>query len=428
MAPTAKHEDFSSPQPSFQVAPPPDTWDGTLPDTDTFYADPHNWARAIVGRERVFEASAIPWMLRFETVEGLVKDPRLRQVGLEVLHFRGITEGPVVDWFGQIVLTANGPDHTRLRAPLQRTFSFPMAARMRPRVQELVGSLVDTVAERASGGESVAFDEVFADQLPIRVICEFLGVPPSDIPVFKRWTENLGLLFGLNREGQELADIHEAAAGLMRYAADLIKDRRKRPRDDFVSQFVAATDASGTFSPAELEAQLGGLIFAGHDTTRTALACALFSLVQHPDEWSKLHSDPDLAGNAVNETLRFEPAIGGMPRIANETLEVEGVEIPEGSLVYLSFTAAQRDPARYAAPNRLDISRQDIGRSLIVFGSGAHRCLGEALARIELEESLKALGQRFSRIEASGHLPHFDPIATGIRRLSGPLHLRLQSV
>ncbi len=398
--------------PAVGKAPAPQDWDGRMPSDDTFVQDSHGWARLLARSHDVIHRPFVTWILRFHLVDTLIKHPNTRQFGKEVMEIRNITSGPLYDWWNLIVLTANGERHTRLRAPLQRTFSFPLIAKLRPRVRALAEDLVDEMA----GGGDVDFIDRFASQLPVRTICEVLGVPQADIPVFKRWADTLGYAF--SELPEELRpEVDDAVRNLSAYAHGLVVERRGAPRDDFLSQLISIIDETGAYSEEELSAQILGLIFAGSDTTRTALSVAVTLLLQYRDQWELLVNQRDLLKNAVDESLRYEPTVASLPRITNTAMTIAQVEIPENSIIVMNMAAAQRDPARYADPDQFTITRTDLARGSIGFGGGPHRCLGEALARTELEEALDVMAERVPHMQLSGGLPNFEALATGIRRL-----------
>lgn len=399
--------------PADHAAPLPEHWDGTLPEDLLFMADPHGWGRLLARREEVHERPAVTWILRHRLVEALVKHPCVRQFGVEIMALRGVTEGPLFDWWQRIVLTANGDHHVRLRMPLQRTFSFPLIARLRPRIRELARELIREI----NGRGEIDFLEEFASQLPVRGICDVLGVPREDIPLFKRRADKLGKAFGM-LPPEEAVEVDEAIVHLSSYVQGLVAERRKAPGDDFLSQLIATIDETNAYSEDELVAQILGLIFAGSDTTRTAIAVAVALLLQHQDQWALLKANPDLVRNTVDETMRFEPTVGHLPRVASEDFEIEGHRFVQDQILVMSISAAQRDPERYPDPDRFNIAREDLPRQSIGFGGGPHRCLGEALARSEIEEALMGLIEEIPHLEPAGPLPHFEALATGIRKLT----------
>ncbi len=405
--------------PADHRAPRLEDWDGSIPDDEAYFADMHGWGRLLMTRMAVVERPYLTWALQYDLVERLMTHPKMRPVFLEIMALRGIESGPLYDWWQRIVLTAHGDRHTRLRAPLQRTFAFPVIAKRRERVRGLIETRLDELA----GAGEIDFIKDVAGEIPTRAICDLLGVPQKDIPLFKSRADTLGQAFGM-LSAEEAAPVDEAITGLTEYVRGLVDDRRARPREDFLTAFIGTVGDSGVYSEDELLAQILGLIFAGSDTTRTAIAVATTLLLQHRDQWDVLRANRGLMRQAVDETLRFEPTVGSLPRVAEEDFEFEGHTFVGGGITVLGIAAAQRDPARYIDPNRFDITRTDLPRMAIGFGGGPHRCLGEMLARIEIEETLDALADRHPDMDFAGTLPHFVALATGIRKLEG-LQIRL---
>ena len=190
----------------------------------------------------------------------------------------------------------------------------------------------------------------------------------------------------------------------------MLADRRANPRGDFLSDYVAATAASGDLTEGEIRAQIVGLILAGSDTTRNSMCMTLFQLLQHPQQWQSLIADPDgLKKQAVSEGLRVEPVVSGIPRVALNDMEVEGFLIPAGAIIAVSILSVLRDPDVYADPETFNIHRIDQQRWHLAFGAGAHRCAGEALARVELEETLAAIARLAPNTRSAGPNPVLNP-------------------
>jgi len=200
-----------------------------------------------------------------------------------------------------------------------------------------------------------------------------------------------------------------------------IQERRRSPREDFLSAFLAAANEAGELSPEEMIYQIVPLIFGGADTTRVAAAMQLALLLQHRDQWNEVCRNFTLIPGAVAEAMRFEPSGAGTARVAREDIEVEGGVIPAGQLIVLSMMSAMRDEAAYRDPDKFDILRTDQPRLHPIFGFGIHRCLGEALARAELEESLSAIAAKIPQVQLDvapkirGHY--------GVRRVDAEMRL-----
>lgn len=342
--------------------------------------------------------------LRARTVEQIVGS-ETRQLETEGKLMQGVFDGPIYDFIAQVMLFANGEVHQRRRQPVARTFAFKLMDAMRPKAAAIAAEII---SEHLGKGP---FDYVqeFAAQIPARIIADILGIPRSDLPVFMQWISDTAEAIGfidVSRRPQ----IEESLVAFNAYVDKLLADRRANPRGDFLSDYVAATAASGDMSEGEIRAQVVGLILAGSDTTRNAMCMTLFQLLQHPEQWRALCADPDgLKKKASEEGLRYEPVVSGIPRVAIDDMVVEGFQIPGGAMMAVSLLSVLRDPDVYANPNAFDIHRTDQQRWHLAFGAGAHRCAGEALARVELEEVLAAIARLAPNTRIVGAPPKLNP-------------------
>ncbi|KMO28387.1 cytochrome P450 [Methylobacterium aquaticum] len=354
-------------------------------------ADPHAVLaqyRAIVPCIRTDDGAVM--VLRAKDVQALVTDPRTRQVETEFARLRGITSGPLFDFFRQTVLLSNGEVHRRRRTPIARTFAFGVVAALRPRIRALAEGLV---ARHVADGRMDLLDD-YAAPLPARAIALILGLPERDVPDFTAWVYAVSRALTSAWTPEDFPESDEAARRLTAYVADLVAERRSSPRDDLISALLPSIDEDDPESAAETRMQIVSLILAGSDTTRAALAIQTGLLLAHREHWEAVCRDEGLIPGAVAEALRFEPAVGSFPRFALAEIPLDGAVLPAGALLSISTLSAMRDPALYADPDVFDIRRTDHPRWHPVFGGGVHRCLGEALARIELEEGLRALTRR----------------------------------
>lgn len=354
-------------------------------------ADPH----AVLARHREITPlirvdDGVVMLLRARDVQALVTDPRLRQVETEFARLRGITAGPLFDFFRQTVLLSNGEVHRRRRTPIARTFAVQVVAALRPRIRALAEALV---AEQVPRGRMNLLAD-YASPLPARAIGLILGLPERDVPDFTRWVYAMSRALTSTWQPSDLPEAEEAARRLTDYVDDLVKQRRRAPQDDLISAMVPLIEAGDPDEAAETRMQIVSLILAGSDTTRAALAIQTGLLLTHPAQWEAVCRDEALIPGAVAEALRFEPAVGSFPRFTLSAIALDGGVLPAGALVSFSTLSAMRDPALYVDPDVFDLRRSDHPRWHMVFGGGAHRCLGEALARIELEEGLRALTTR----------------------------------
>lgn len=336
--------------------------------------------------------------IRARDVEALITDPRTRQLETELARARGVGEGPLMQFLQSTMLLSNGMAHRRRRTPVAQAFAFKFVTELRPRVRAIADGLI---AKHYDRGE-MDFIADFASWVPARVICAVLGVPEADIPDFTRRVYSLSRALSSSFTKDDVPELQTVAAELMRYVHDLLEDRRLRPREDFLSFYAAALDASETLSHVEALVQIVTILLAGSDTTRGALAIQTSLLLENRDQWNAVCHDSTLIPGAVMECLRYEPPVASFARVTVEDILLDGMPLPRGHVVSLSTMSAMRDPALYADPEHFNIRRTDHPKRHLVFGGGTHRCLGETLAKIELEESLAALMSRVPDLELDG--------------------------
>lgn len=349
-----------------------------------------------------------PWgavvALRAGAIETLVGE-KTRQMETEVQTMQGLVDGPIFDFVADLVVTANGDAHRRRRQPIARTFAFKLMEAMRPKSAATAAELV---RERLGAGPVDFLGDV-AEQIPARIIADVLGIPRSDLPIFMQWIADTGESLGFVR-AESRARIEASLVEFNTYVDGLLADRRRNPKDDFLSNYVAATAASGDLTEREIRAQIVGLILAGSDTTRNSICMILNALLGHPEQWRAFQATPDtLKRQIVEEGLRYEPVVSGIGRLAISQIELDGYLIPEGAAVILSLPSVLRDPEVYAEPDAFNIYRTDHPRWNFAFGAGAHRCVGEALARVEMEETLTTIVQLAPKTELIGDAPVLLP-------------------
>jgi cytochrome P450 len=327
-----------------------------------------------------------------------------RQVETDFLALQGVTEGPLIDGRRASLLFSNGDVHRRRRQPLVKTFAFALMEGLRPSTATVADRLV---SERLGGGAFDFLDQV-ASYVPARIIGGILGIPESDMAYLQRLVEGASAsLSTFTPQARRELEANHLEFGA--YVQSLLDRARRNPKDDFLSNFVSVVDAAGTLSEMEIVSAIVILITAGSDTSRSAIAATLSLLLQHPQEWSKFIANPDaMKKGAVAEGLRCEPVASGLPRYSVRDFELDGYLVPAERVVAFSILSACRDPEIYARPDVFDISRTDHPRWHMAFGGGAHRCLGEALARIEIEETLAAIARLAPRTRLEGPLPRLN--------------------
>jgi cytochrome P450 len=353
-----------------------------IDDSDAdFWQDPHTPLREArerhpLARLQAFESWAV---LRHADVERLLTDGRLRSA------YTGFSDGVLEQVLRGFLAAREGPSHARLRALVMRAFT--------PRRIDAARPFIRAAARRLVGGlpigQPVDFQVAVADPLTVHVIARIIGVPDGDEAVFGAWTG--GIMAGMSplADHDRRAAAERAASDLRGYLAELADRRRRAPGDDLLDALIAAEADGHRLSPDELQDMVMSLLLGGHETVRGVLTVTAWLALAHPGTLERLRREPERIAGAVEEVLRFEPPLLGAPRQASEALEIGGVSIAAGERVFLSIAAANRDPRRFAEPERFDVGR-DASHQLS-FGRGPHFCVGAALARAESQELLSAM-------------------------------------
>lgn len=375
-------------------------FDADLPEINYEQCQSLEEAHAILHDARRHAPIAIgphgPEVLTYDLVRTVLRDPRLRVPQGMFLAGQGITSGPLWDRIATNLISLDGAEHNRLRRLVSKAFTPRATTRLRTTISDVITELVDRCSAR--GHCDVVTD--IARQYPIPIICALLGAPPEDWQLFSNWTDDIFKAFSWNVAAHEqviLASWDELDA----YIDDMVADRRHTLNDDLISELIRAEDDGDRLSADELRMLAAGLLMAGTDTTRNQLAASLHVLCDNPDQWALLGQHPELAPNAVEETMRHSPIAFATLRVALADVELAGVTIPAGTLVVVNTGAANRDPAVYDDPDRLDITRED-APPMQTFGAGAHYCLGANLARLELAEALTVITRRMPNARRTG--------------------------
>ncbi|MEY2426882.1 MAG: hypothetical protein QOI61_2454, partial [Actinomycetota bacterium] len=238
--------------------------------------------------------------------------------------------------------------------------------------------------------------EDVCEPYPIPIICELLGAPKEDWKLFSNWATDIFRIFNNDFENDQVL-IERASQELDAYVRDLIAERRGKPGDDLLSDFIAAEEEGDRMSTDELVMMTEATLMAGTDTTRNQLACSVALFTENPDQWALLGKRPELANGAVEETMRMLGAVRGTGRVASEDIEYRDVLFPAGTLVSTSLGSANYDEEVFEDPFRLDITRESKSPQM-TFGSGIHFCMGANLARAELQEALPLLARRMPNL------------------------------
>ncbi len=348
-------------------------------------------------------------ILGYDDVTAILRDKRWHNLTAKIPEMMGITDPEFLQRRRVSILSAEGDVHTRLRRLVAKAFSPRAADRLRPFMRDVVNELIDAVAP--AGRADVAVD--ICEPYPIPIICELLGAPKEDWQLFSRWAEDVLRVFS-GTVLDDLDTIKVAQTELDEYTRGLIADRRDQPREDLLTDLIAAEEEGDRLDTEELVMMVNAVIVGGTDTTRNQLGCAVGLLAQHPEQWKLLADQPDVARTAVEEVMRYFGAVRGTGRFASEDIVHRDVLFPAGAIVFPSLVSANYDTTTFDEPGRFDITREPLpGRPQMTFGSGIHYCLGASLARAELQEALPLLARRMPNLALDGAV-EWKPLATAI--------------
>ncbi len=286
------------------------------------------------------------------------------------------------------------PDHTRLRGLVVKAFTPKVVESLRERTQQVVDELLDAALD----ADRVDLLEEFAYPLPVRVICDLLGVPLADQDRFKAWSNALAR--GLDPDFLLTAETIEARGQAVvqfsQYFFELLADRRRHPGGDLLSRLVEAEDSGSQLSEAELLATCILLLVAGHETTVNLISGGTLALLRHPDQFERFRTDPSVTRSGVEEMLRYVSPVQLTGRSFLEPCEFGGVGFEKGDFAMLLLASGNRDAAQFEDPDRFDVARTP--NNHLGFGFGIHHCLGAPLARMEAQVALGTLVRRAPRL------------------------------
>jgi cytochrome P450 len=373
--------------------PDPERFDALSPE---LHADPYPFYRQLRETDPVYLSPLGIWILtRYDDCVTSLRDPRFGRDGFEAILAAQYGEESETGRLPRSMLFRDPPDHTRLRSLVNRAFTPRVIEGMRLRIRGLVDGLLDRV--QAQGRMDVIAD--LAYPLPVTVICEMLGVPAGDHEQIKEWSADIVRsldAIGIPSEQSIVERGRVARGGLADYFRALLPERRRHPREDLLSSLLAAEQQGDRLTEGELLATCVLLFIAGHETTVNLIGNGLLALLRHPVELERLRREPALIGSAVEELLRYDSPVQRTARITNAEVELGGKTIPPGAFVVSVIGAANRDPAHFPDPDRLDVARAD--NRHIAFGFGIHFCLGAPLARLEGQLALGTLLRRAPRL------------------------------
>lgn len=290
------------------------------------------------------------------------------------------------------MLMMDDPGHRRLRSLVSDPFRPRAIESWRGRVRALADRVIGDVGE----GEFDLISDV-ADSIPTIIIANQLGVDETQHSQFKAWSASaLKVAFSPINAPEDVLEAEKAFAGLRKTFMAAIEERRRYPSDDLISAMISTEIADDRLTDDEVAAQCELLLLAGNVTTSDLIGNTIMALVRHPEQLAKLRARPDLLENTIDEVLRYDTPVTDTGRIANRDIEIGGIPIKEGESMTASLAGANRDPEIYTEPDKFDIERADTHHQS--FGGGRHFCLGSHLARIEAQETLAALLDRFPKL------------------------------
>ncbi|MFF4218769.1 cytochrome P450 [Streptomyces nondiastaticus] len=394
---------------------------GFDPWSPQFVADPYpGYARLRAAGRVHWYGPSRQWLVpHHEDVRTLLRDRRLGRTYLHRFSHEefGRTAPPAAHepfhvLNGHGLLDLEPPDHTRIRRLVSKAFTPRTVENLAPVVARLARELVDDLLA-AGGGDLIG---AVAEPLPVAVIAEMLGIPAADRKLLRPWSAAICGMYELNPDEETARNAVRASLDFSAYLRELIADRRARPGDDLISALVLAHDEGERLTEQEMVSTCVLLLNAGHEATVNTTGNGWWALFRHPGQLAALRAGPGLLPGAIEELMRYDTPLQLFERWVLDDIEIAGTVIPRGSEVALLFGSANRDPARFPAPDRLDVTRTD--NPHLSLGAGIHYCLGAPLARLELLASFGELLRRVPGLRLVAE-PEWKPgfVIRGLREL-----------
>ena len=395
------------------------------PNAPGFYQDPYPQYEQLQKHDPVWKSPQGVWIVTgFAEATAIMRDRRFSSHSFDFGAIEGVApEGDELeDFLGAMEAVMEGvpvftdpPDHPRLRYHANRAFSAKAVEALRPRIAERVEALLDELVPKGRG--DLVAD--FAAPLSLGLLCDVLGVPESDQPLFSAMTHRIERMGQVDQTMETAMDVFLGFVEIRQYMQQAIESRRDSDQTDLLQTMINSISAAGDgLHLSEEEVQGFGLILltAGQETTASFITSAMWLLLRHAEALATLAANPDKIPAAVEELLRFEPPVqlGVSPRLATEDVEIGGHVIRRGESVRIVLAAANRDPRQFRCPQELDIERGPIKH--LSFGTGSHTCLGAALARAAAQIAIAALLERLPNLAFDGE-PAWEE-RTVLRRFS----------
>ncbi|MEP0233275.1 cytochrome P450 [Roseibium sp.] len=374
----------------------------------TYFEDFDIWLAARF--EDVGEIALHPAMVR--SLEGLVSPEEIA----EQKRAGNWHDMPNHSRFVQFsLLDSDGEVHDRLRKQVFKLFTPKMVNTLRGEIQTYVDGLIDSLSDRTE----IDFVEDLAAHVPGHIIGRVLGVPDADCPQLRVWSENIVQFFDIDRSDARKELAERNTTEFFQYLQGLKAERLKTPKDDLISAMIVAEQA-GLMNEDEFFSTAMLILMAGHGSTIDVLGSGLHALLKFPDEMQRLRADPGLMKTAVQEMFRYESPLPFFHRYATEEVQIAGQSFPAGTKFGVLYGSANRDPAQFPDAGRFDVARTPNWH--IAFGRGAHFCLGNHLARLDMDIIFSSLLKRFSSIE----LCDPDPVYKSGLSVRGPASLEIR--
>lgn len=371
--------------------------------TAGFYADPYPLYQKLRDAGPILPLAPGFWVTgRHGITDALLRDRRFGRNFVNSTRARYgevRAQAPVFRAYGQMILTLNPPDHTRLRTLLMKAFSAKQVAGLHGFIQDIANGLIDAFIDAGS----VDLMKEYALRLPIMVICTLLGLPHEDADKLAHAMDTFAQVFeAAPMSDAQIDAANQGIAFMQAYFAEVLQSRRQHPGDDLVSLLLHAKEGEDRLTEDEIISNLIFLFLAGHETTGNMIGNALVALHRHPAQLALAMSDHTLLPNVIRECMRYDGSVQMTMRAALEDLEIEGVGITRGEVIVVFLGAACRDPARFSNPDSLLINRPDQDMRVLGFGGGIHHCLGARLALDEMEIALSTLFRRLPAMRLTG--------------------------
>jgi pimeloyl-[acyl-carrier protein] synthase len=377
-----------------------------------FLANPYHYYSRLRAEDPVHLSSRGVWILtRYDDVSSVFRDQRFGRRGFQDLLNPRPHDPP--DNGTVSMLFQDAPGHVRLRTLIGKAFTLSLIQSLRPRIQQIVDELLD----RARDTHAIDLIAEFAFPLPLHAIAELLGIPAIHRDLFHKWSVDVARGIELQSVNPVMERTLMTQKAIADYFRGALAGRRQNPRDDLLSRLIATEEEGDRLTEFELLDICGLLFVAGHETTVNLLGNGILALLLHPGELRRLQQEPALLPSAVEELLRYDSPVQRIARVAEADVEMGRKTIPKGAIVSAVLGAANRDPARFPEPDRLDVSRRDSRH--LAFGLGDRFCLGATLARLEGQIAIGTLLRRLPKLELAPMPPawRYSTETRGLREL-----------